>query len=353
MTSIEYVAKQAHFMTDDTAAWALFERAPSVRFAGVDDAGRPVLRTLSAVVLDGALCFHGTDHGEKLGLIDREVIASHDEVMAQIPSYWIHPELACPASTYYASALAEGRVERIDDLAHKARILTALMQRYQPEGGYDEIRPEDKRYAKVLERLLVAELRPRNVSAKLKLGQHRTLSQITRVLEGLWRRGGPGDVRALRSILEAHPARPEPAFLSGPEGSTLCVSPDREDARQVAAMLVGQYWTEGFTLERMANAQLGSAAWVVARDRDTRAVLASARGVSDVARFGYVLDVIVRPDLRGRGYGYAVTERLLDHPAMRDLRAIGLRTRDAHGLYRKFGFANVDHQNTTMGLSRV
>jgi ribosomal protein S18 acetylase RimI-like enzyme/nitroimidazol reductase NimA-like FMN-containing flavoprotein (pyridoxamine 5'-phosphate oxidase superfamily) len=352
MRTDEYTVKQALFVRDESQAWTLFRQAPSVRFAGVSEAGQPVLRTLSAVVLDGALCFHGSDDGDKLGLLGRAAIASYDEVVAQVPSYWIHPELACPASTYYLSAIAEGTVERVDVLAYKARILSALMQRFQPEGGYDEIRPDDKRYTKVLERLMVAQLRPTRLSAKYKLGQHRTRAQIERVLAGLWQRGAPGDLRALRLIQEAHPDHPEPAFLQGPEASALCVAPDAGDARQVAALLEGQYWTEGFTHERMAQAQLGSAAWVVARDRHTRAVLASARVVGDQARFGYLLDVIVRPELRGRGFGRALITLLLDHPAVRGLLSIGLRTRDAHALYREFGFRDVDHGNTTMLLSR-
>jgi len=348
----EYTQKQALFTRDEREAWALFARAPSVRFAAADAAGRPVLRTLSAAVLEGTLCFHGTDHGEKLGLLGRDVIASCDEVVAQIPSYWIHPELACPASTYYQSAMIEGRVVRIDDPAHKARALMAIMAHFQPEGGYAEIRADDKRYRKVLDTLMVAQLVPTRVSAKLKLGQHRPRAQIERVLTGLWKRGATGDLRALRAIREAHPERPVPDFLRGPDDSVLCVAPDADDARAVAALLVGQYWTQSFSLDQLVRAQTGSAAWIVARDGSTGAVLASARAVSDRARFGYVLDVIVREDLRGRGFGRALMRLLLEHPALRDLCTIGLRTRDAQSLYREFGFVEPQPRGTEMVLLR-
>jgi ribosomal protein S18 acetylase RimI-like enzyme/nitroimidazol reductase NimA-like FMN-containing flavoprotein (pyridoxamine 5'-phosphate oxidase superfamily) len=348
----EYLEKQALFARDEQKAWTLFARAPSVRFAGVDPGGRPVLRTLSAAVLDERLYFHGTDHGEKLSLLEGEVVASCDEVVAQVPSYWIHPELACPASTYYLSAIIEGKVERIDDPAHKARALTALMRHFQPEGGYAEIDPDDKRYRKVLELLMVAQLVPTRVSAKHKLGQHRTPQQIERVLAGLWRRGAPGDLCALRMIREAHPDRPLPDFLRGPDDSVLCVAPDDDDARVVAGLLAGQYWTEPFTPKRLADAQSSSTAWVVARDPNTGAVLASARAVSDRVRFGYVLDVIVHADRRGRGLGRALMRLLLDHPAVRDLRTIGLRTRDAQSLYRPFGFAEPRSLGTEMVLLR-
>ena len=82
------------------------------------------------------------------------------------------------------------------------------------------------RYAKMLDALLVAELVPERIACKHKLGQHRPVAQIERVLAGLWKRGEPGDLRALRQVREAHPARPVPAFLRGPEGSVLCAAPD-------------------------------------------------------------------------------------------------------------------------------
>lgn len=335
---MEYEQKQQLFRASESLAWELFGRAPAVRFAAVSSGGQPVLRTLNAVVLDGCLCFHGRDKGEKLGLIGRPALASYDEVVAEVPSYWLHPQLACPASTYYLSAIAEGRVERIADLQHKARVLSAMMERFQPEGGYDPIRADDRRYAVVLEKLLVARFVPERVTAKRKLGQHRSVAQIEHVLEGLWRRGRVSDLPAIRAVREAHPERPVPAFLRGPLGTVLCVAPDAQDARAVATLLEGQYWTHSFTLDRMSRAQVGSNAWVVARDGATGAVVASARAITDQARFGYVLDVVVRSDLRGQGFGTALMRLLLDHPAVRGLHSLVLRTRDAHPLYEKFGF---------------
>ncbi|MET0344250.1 MAG: GNAT family N-acetyltransferase [Polyangiales bacterium] len=352
MTTPERTAMQASFQAEEAEGWAMFARAPAVRFAGADADGRPVLRTLSAVVLEGRLCVHGADDGQKLGLVGRPVVASYDEIVAQVPSYWVHPELACPASTYYLSVQAEGTLARVDDRAHKARILTAIMERFQPEGGYLPITADAPRYAKVLDMLLVAELAPTRVSCKHKLGQHRTPAQIERILAGLWQRGAPGDLRAMRLVREAHPARPLPALLRGPDDSVLCVAPDHADAREVAAMLEGQYWTEGFTHARMTAAQRGSQAWVVTRDAAGR-VLASGRAVSDGARFGYVMDMIVRPELRGRGHGKAIVKLLLAHPAMRGLVAIGLRTRDAQGLYRGFGFDTARPRGEEMVLLRA
>ncbi|HEY6880713.1 MAG TPA: GNAT family N-acetyltransferase [Polyangiales bacterium] len=348
MSTPERAAKYRLFAAEQSAAWAMFARAASVRFAGVDAAGMPVSRTLSAVVLDGAICVHGADDGEKLGLLG-PVVASVDEVIAQVPSYWIHPELACPASTYYLSAIARGELRRVEDLTRKAAILSALMERFQPEGGYAPIHAQDKRYTKVLESLLVAELRPTELSAKRKLGQHRSKRQVEAVLEGLWQRGTPGDLRAIRLIREAHPDGPRPSFLEGPEGSTLCVAPDAQDAREVADLLAGQYWTHGFSASQLAAAHHQSTAWIVAREAGR--VVASARALADGARLAWVMDVIVHPERRGRGYGRALLRLLMDHPLLRQTACIALRTRTP-AYYEPLGFARGEALGVELRLLR-
>ena len=349
---MDHEQKAKLFRADESTAWALFERASAVRIAAVTESGAPILRTLHGVVVDGRLCFHAADRGEKLGLLERPAIASCEEIVAEIPSYWLHPEHACPATTYYLSALVEGRVERIVERAQKARVLAKLMERFQPEGGYLPITAADPHYAKVLDTLLVAQLVPSRVSAKRKLGQHRTVAQIERVLAGLWQRGGPGDLRAVRLIRAFHPGRPDPAFLRGPHGSELCVAPDESDALQVASLLAGQYWTGPFSQSCLAAAQRGSTAWIVARDAATRAVVGSARAVSDGARYAYVMDVVVHPARRGQGLGRALMKLLLDHPAVRGAARIGLRTRDAQELYRQLGFAPTQPLGEELALAR-
>ena len=64
-----------------------------------------------------------------------------------------------------------------------------------------------------------------------------------------------------------------------------------------------------------------------------------ARVVTDLATFGYVADVFVLDAYRGRGLSKWLMECMLDHPDLHDLRRWHLVTRDAHGLYARFGFA--------------
>jgi GNAT superfamily N-acetyltransferase/predicted FMN-binding regulatory protein PaiB len=335
------------------AALHMFAHAPSVHFAGASASGQPIARTFTAVMVDGVLCFHCGNKGEKLGLIDQRVIAFAEEVVAQVPSYWVHPALACPASTYYLSAQAEGVLREVHDTDRKARMLSALMERFQPEGGYEPIVAHGSRYTGVIKSLVVCELLAERVSARHKLGQKRSAAEITRVLEGLWQRGQPGDMRAIRLIQEAHPARPLPAFLAAPADLSVCVWPSVDDAREVAGLLEGQYWTVGIPLAELAQVQLASSAWLVLRERSTQKVVGSARAITDQGRMAWVLDVIVRPDLRGQGLGKLLVERLLTHPALKHVRRVGLATRDAHTLYERFGFVRTERAANIMELSRV
>jgi GNAT superfamily N-acetyltransferase len=63
-----------------------------------------------------------------------------------------------------------------------------------------------------------------------------------------------------------------------------------------------------------------------------------ARVVTDGVVFGYIGDVFVVPEARGRGIGKALVQAILDHQDVRDTRSLTLLTDDAHALYEAFGF---------------
>ena len=115
--------RKAHLfgMTED-AAFAFLAAAPVVHLASVRDDGAPLLRTVNAVVEGGAVCFHGAPAGEKTEAIGREVVIAAEEIVASIPSWFIDPERACPATTLYRSVQAHGVLETIDEPAAKARV---------------------------------------------------------------------------------------------------------------------------------------------------------------------------------------------------------------------------------------
>lgn len=66
-----------------------------------------------------------------------------------------------------------------------------------------------------------------------------------------------------------------------------------------------------------------------------------ARVVTDRATFAYVADVFVLEPFRGRGLSTWLMECMTGHPDLQGLRRWVLATRDAHGLYRRFGFTEI------------
>jgi GNAT superfamily N-acetyltransferase/nitroimidazol reductase NimA-like FMN-containing flavoprotein (pyridoxamine 5'-phosphate oxidase superfamily) len=328
------------FRSSRDTALALLARAPLVHVAGVDDEGRPVLRSLHGVIVGDRICFHAAPAGEKTLLVGKRVVVQAEEIVAEIPSTFTDPERACPATTLYESAQVHGVLERVDDVDARAAVLQALMERFQPEGGYRPITAGDPMYASAVKGILVMGVSLADLDGKSKLAQNKKPEEVTRIVEQLWRRGRAGDARAVDRVLDANPAAPRPAFLEAPEGARFRVALEGDDARfleEAIDMLLPTYWNVGVSRDQLARAHLSSQAWVGAVDDDERLV-ASARALSDGAKWATIYDVVVREDWRGKGVGTAMVRLLLDHPAVRGAKKITLRTKDAQGVYAKLGF---------------
>jgi len=69
--------------------------------------------------------------------------------------------------------------------------------------------------------------------------------------------------------------------------------------------------------------------------------VAVARVVTDGAIFAYLCDVYVAPTHRGKGLGSWLVAALRAHYAERGLQRFLLVTRDAHAVYARHGFAEV------------
>ena len=121
------------------------------------------------------------------------------------------------------------------------------------------------------------------------------------------------------------------------------------DVDQVHRFLSTSYWAGGRSravVERSIDNSLCFAAF-----RGSRQV-AFGRAITDRAVFAYIADVFVVPECRGAGIGKALISAMLDHPDLRGLQVMLLRTRDAAGLYSKFGFQPLVRPEEMMGRYR-
>jgi len=99
------------------------------------------------------------------------------------------------------------------------------------------------------------------------------------------------------------------------------------------------YWAAGRPLDKMRAAMEGSEPFGIYLDG---AQVAIARVVTDGAVFAYLCDVYVDRAHRGRGLGGWLVRELRDHYASRGLSRFLLVTRDAHAVYAREGFAEVE-----------
>lgn len=73
-----------------------------------------------------------------------------------------------------------------------------------------------------------------------------------------------------------------------------------------------------------------------------------ARVITDFATFANLVDVFVLPEFRSHGYGKQLVSAVLRHPSLQRLRRFMLATRDAQGLYERFGFTSLSNPETLM-----
>ena len=95
------------------------------------------------------------------------------------------------------------------------------------------------------------------------------------------------------------------------------------------------YWAVGRSLETVRRSVENSVAFGL---YEGERLIGFARVVTDYATFAWVADVFVLEEFRGRGLGTWLVEVMLAHPELRGFRRWTLATKDAHELYRKFGF---------------
>ena len=73
-----------------------------------------------------------------------------------------------------------------------------------------------------------------------------------------------------------------------------------------------------------------------------------ARVVTDRAVFAYLCDVFIHEDYRGYSLGKWLMECVMAHPDLQGLKRWCLLTRDAHGLYKQFGFTELSDPSKWM-----
>ena len=111
------------------------------------------------------------------------------------------------------------------------------------------------------------------------------------------------------------------------------------DLNIVHEFLSQSYWAENIPKATLQKSIDHSLCFSVYRQLQQ---VGFARVISDFATFAYLADVFILPRERGKQLSKWLMQIIMDYPELQGLRRFTLATRDAHGLYARFGFVPFD-----------
>jgi len=123
------------------------------------------------------------------------------------------------------------------------------------------------------------------------------------------------------------------------EGFVISTDRGRLDLNAIHDYLSNQtYWATGRSLDTVGRSIENSLNFGLYEGKKQ---IGFARVVTDYATFAWLADVFVVESFRGKGLGKWLVETILSHPQLQGFRRWVLSTRDAHEIYRRFGFVEL------------
>ncbi|MFD0999906.1 GNAT family N-acetyltransferase [Ohtaekwangia kribbensis] len=109
------------------------------------------------------------------------------------------------------------------------------------------------------------------------------------------------------------------------------------------------YWAKGIPFDTVKRSVENSLSFGIYTNGQQ---VGFARLVTDYATFGYLADVFVDEQYRGRGLSKTLMEFIFGIDELKVFRRMVLVTRDAHTLYERYGFTSLKTPDTYMELHR-
>ena len=112
----------------------------------------------------------------------------------------------------------------------------------------------------------------------------------------------------------------------------------KANPERVKNLLSESYWAKNRSIETIKKTIENSICISVFFDNKQ---IGFARIVTDYAVFAWIADIIIEESHRGKGLGKEIMRIIQEHSLIPNSVQV-LRTKDAHGLYEKFGFKNCE-----------
>ena len=159
------------------------------RISSIDENGFPQIIPMNFVLINDVVYMHSHIRGEKLDNIRRnqKVGFEVDKSLEFLPSYFSDPTDASLADTLYISVVIKGNGSIVSDREEKTTALNGLIKKYQPEGGYEPIKPE----MDVLNEVEVIKIVPESLRGKYKIGQNMDMKSRIDLARQILERNSP------------------------------------------------------------------------------------------------------------------------------------------------------------------
>jgi len=159
------------------------------RIASIDENGFPQIIPMNFVFINDVIYMHSHVRGEKLDNIRRnqKVGFEVDKNLEFLPSYFTDPTYAEFADTLYISVVIKGNASIVSDKDEKTIALNGLMEKYQPEGGYEPIKPD----MDILKGVEVIKIIPESLRGKYKIGQNMDMKSRIDLAKQILKRNSP------------------------------------------------------------------------------------------------------------------------------------------------------------------
>ncbi len=151
---------------------------------------------------DTNIYIHGALTGEKFNSLKEspKVTFNVNIEHSIIPSYWISENHSQGATQYYESIQINGTGYIENDFEIKAKVLQGLMEKYQPEGKFLKVRPDEKEYKKAFKITGIFKVVPDKVDFKISLGQTYSNEIQKKIIDHLRERNSTRDQTTIEAI---------------------------------------------------------------------------------------------------------------------------------------------------------
>lgn len=156
------------------------------------------------VWIDGKVVLHLHKKDEQLAALRKQGSGSlvFQDIVGLIPSYWVDPNYAGSATTYYRFLQLDCSV-RIVEGESMTPYLVKMMERFQPEKHYSDIDSTDPVYLGAFKTIVIVEFLPVSKVSKWKLGQNKSKEIRDAVVERFKEKGDAQSMRAAEIISQS------------------------------------------------------------------------------------------------------------------------------------------------------